>query len=83
MALDTALNGVRANFGTGGIRAGVKRAGVKRTDKVISITASIFESFENFEETRALPCVLMFAIINFRELKKFAKLNEREIFEYR
>ena len=34
MALKAALNGVRANFGTGGIRAGVKRAGVKRAGKV-------------------------------------------------
>ena len=32
MALKAALNGVRAKFGTGGIRAGVKRA-----DKVLDI----------------------------------------------
>ena len=29
MALKAVLNGVRANFGTGGTWAGVKRAGVK------------------------------------------------------
>ena len=42
MALKAALNGVRAHFGTGGIRAGVKRA-----EKVPEVPFESLDSWKN------------------------------------
>lgn len=81
MAEIAALRGVKPNFGGGGIKAGIKRAGVIKTDKVIIsfVKKCLISSFQSREWLLYIMIVILQHIMASTKRNNLQKILQKEM----